>query len=178
MLLKNYAQIEIPKRSQICAKGNEPLSPGMEYYSVLVEDDEKEMVRHDYCSSCWDKFVQKEVNKQATHWKSKVPTKKEETALPKQRDERAMILLKHGLTKDSVDAQAEAFVLALYLARKRIINLRQELAQEDGSLISLYEVADTEEMLIVKKLKLSQLQTEKIQQDLAKKFKPSATLED
>ena len=177
MLLKNYSQIEIPKRGQTCAQGNELLTAGMEYYSVLIEDDEGKLVRRDYCPSCWQ-LVQKELNKQSTHWKSKVPTKKEEACLPKQRDERAMVLLKHCLTKDSDEARAEAFVLALYLARKRIVNLRQELAQEDGSTVSLYEIADTEEMLAVKKLRLPQLQTDKIQQELAKKFKPSATLED
>lgn len=178
MLVRNYLQIEIPKRGQMCTQDQGVLAPGSDYYSVLIEDEEKGFVRQDFCPACWERFARQETISHArSHWKSKVPLKKEETLLPRHRDERAMVLLKHALGKNDEESLAEAFVLSLYLARKRILLLRQELRQEDGQLAQLYEVAETEEMIWVKKVNLPTLQTGKVQLELAKKFKPSATLE-
>lgn len=172
MIVRNYLQIEIPKRGQLCSKNGEPLHPGTPYYSVLSEDEEKGLARHDYCPACWENFARQEtISLARSHWKSKVPLKKEEPTLPKHRDERAMVLLKEAIQQDTEESRAEAFVLALFLAHKRIIVLRQEIRQDDGELACLYEVAETEEMIWVKKIALSELQTEKIQQELAKKFK-------
>ena len=177
--MRNYLQIEIPKRAKVCTKDNAPLAPETPYYSVLCEDEHSGLVRQDYCEHCWQLFARQEtISLARSHWKSKVPSKKEEIQLPKHRDERAMVLLKHALQRSDEDSCAEAFVLALFLAHKRILFLRQEIRQDDGQIACLYEVAETEEMIWVKKINLSQLQTEQIQSELAKKFKPSATLDE
>lgn len=164
--------IEIPKRNSVCARGQETLLPGMEFYSILKESSEGGYIREDYCLACW-KHISSEIdlNMIRSLWKSKVPTKKEVSELPKQRDARAMYLLKDALTRQSVQDYQEAFLLAMYLARKRLIYFRQDLILEDGYPASLYEVAETEEMLCVRKVNLSTLEIETLQPILAAKFK-------
>lgn len=165
-------QLEIPKRSTCCIKGGEPLLQGIDYYSALVRNDGEEIYqRQDYCLACWEGFT---VSQQVmSSWRSTVPFKKETSELPKRRDERALYLLKELLANEDMSsgAMAQAFVLALYLARRRLIFLRQELKREGKPLLSLYEVAETEEMLCIPKLAISDLQIDTIQLELAKKFK-------
>lgn len=166
--------IEIPKRSSCCSKGGEPFTPGSDYYSVLLRNDgEEAYYRHDYCSACWEhnktSLSQKGKN---SAWKSKVPAKKELSELPKQRDARALYLLKEVLAnRESPTAHAEAFILALYLARRRLIVLRREFEQPAKPTLCVYEIIETEEMIGVPKMALSDLHVGQIQADLAKKFK-------
>lgn len=161
-------QIAIPKRGTVCAKGQETLAPGSDYYSTLVETPEG-FQRQDYCLTCWHHHAKKEcLEHMRTYWKSKVAAKKEVSDLSRNRDDRALELLKQALAHEE---HAEAFVLALYLARRRRIYLRQQHHQEDGKVLNLYEVAATEEMLAVRKLALSQLDIDVIQQKLALQMK-------
>ena len=169
--MKKPFLLEIPRRAPLCVVGKEPFQSGMEYYSTLEDQEEAGLVRRDYCLACWDLIGRQEsLNKSVTQWKSKVQAKKEADALPIDRSERALVLLKRALENSDENSQEEAFVLALFLARQRKLYLRQELKQANGEWISLYEVPSTEEMLAVKKIALSSLQTEKIQGSLALKF--------
>ena len=164
-------QIEIPKRGAVCAHHGEALTPGSEYYSALKAGEQEGLLsRKDYCAACWETLQQnKQLLDVISSWKSMVPPKKEGSDLPKQRDERALYLLKEALAS-SEDRRDEAFVLALYLARRRRLYLRQELKRANQPPASIYEVAETEEMLCVPKVSLSQLQVETVQIELAKKF--------
>jgi hypothetical protein len=166
-------QIEIPKRGTVCACDQAPFTQGMELHSILTDAvDEGVYIRKDYCMSCWEKISPQIISEGVRSiWKSKVPAKKGISDLPKQRDARAMYLLKEALLRQGVDDFAEAFILAMYLARKRLIYFRQDLILEDGQKASIYEVAQTEEMLCVRKIELSSLQIAKIQSGLAAKFK-------
>ncbi len=170
--MKTPYLFEIPRRAPACALGKEPFTAGMEYYSTLETLQDSGLERKDYCVSCWDNAAHKELlNKSLSHWKSKVQGKKDEHPLPQDRTERALELLRRALANVEETSHEEAFVLALYLARRRKLYLRQELQQANGEWISLYEVAATEEMLAVKKIALSSLQTEKVQTSLAHKFR-------
>lgn len=164
-------QIEIPKRASSCVKGGEPLLQGAEYYSALVRGETDDIYhRQDYCQTCWEKQCLDQAHISSS-WKSTVPLKKEASELPKQRDARALYLLKEVLNdQDSSHKTAEAFVLSLYLARRRLVFLRQEIKREGKLPLCVYEVAATEEMLCVPKIPLSDLQVEKVQLELAKKF--------
>lgn len=167
----NIFQIEIPKRVPNCMHGNEAFIAGMEYYSVLISD-EKGYQRHDFCLSCWENEAKNKFNETAkTAWKAKIASKQEiEDLSLKTRDEKAFYLLKESLQNSEID-WAETFVLALYLARRRALYLRQEIPQEDGSILCLYEVATTEEMLPIKRKSWQGINLEEIQQKIAKKLK-------
>jgi len=161
--------IEIPKRAPCCTKNGEPLLQGCHYYSVLTRGEEEgTYLRQDYCEPCWQQMELRH----GSSWRSIVPPTKSVSELPKQRDERALYLLKETLRDlDRSGAVAEAFVLALYLARRRRIVLRQEMAREGKLPLSIYEVIETEEMIGVPKMVLAELDVEKVQQELAVKFR-------
>lgn len=172
MSTKSAFQIAIPRRSYACSQCNEPFAAGKTYYSILGEERvEGDYPRLDYCQACWTKQTKSKTPQYSSAWSAAVPLKKEASELPKQRDARALYLLKQTLNQDDKESNAEAFVLSLYLARRRRLYLRQEMKLQNGHYASLYEVAETEEMLCVPKLALSDLQVEKIQEKLATHFK-------
>lgn len=172
MNTKMSFQIAIPRRSISCHQCNALFISGQEYYSALANDEiEGCYPRFDYCCQCWEKYKCTHNTSARSSWKAKVPLKKEASDLPRQRDMRALYLLKQALNDSENEKNEEAFVLALYLARRRKLYLRQELKLKNGLSSSLYEVAETEETLCVPKLALSELKVEKIQQELARKFK-------
>jgi len=160
-------QIDIPKGANCCSKGNEPLEPGAQYHSVLSDGEGEETLRHDYCVACWTALEQ--APEGHTHWIGKVPAKKEKRE-PLNRDDQAFELLRCALDSAEPEAKSEAFVLALYLARRRILAMRKEKASDEGSL-QLYEVMASGEMLAVPRIDLSHLQVEAIQKAIAKKMK-------
>ncbi len=159
-------QIEIPRRSHRCQDGGEEFSPGMEYISLVSEDPTKGYQRFDYCPACWEKNK----DKPGVHWKSKVPERHHvpQEEQYKSRNEKALYLLKEALKDDSQELRNEAFVLALLLNRCKVLVLRQQLEEEK---MTIYEVIASEEMLCVPKVELSMIQTETLQNELAKKLK-------
>ncbi len=163
--------LTIPRRGNQCSKGQETLGPGDEYYSALYDDEVNGgFQRQDFCQSCWEIETALGVSTAArSYWKSRVVVKKEESDACQNRDERAMFLLKEALTRNTPEDIAEAFVLALYLARRRLLYLRRQMIQGE-TLINLYETAATEEMLAVRKVAVSELQIAAVQKSLASKL--------
>lgn len=159
-------QIEIPRRSTHCVGCKCSFPPSSDYFSLLTEDKEG-FKRFDYCPSCWEKTAQEGI-----HWKSKVPDNSNAALEEKyrNRNEKALALLKDALLMDTPEADSEAFILALLLARSKVASLRQEIEQE-GKFYNLYEILDTEEILVVPKVNLSSLQIDTLQTDLANKLK-------
>lgn len=173
MSLKTPFQIVIPRRGALCTHGGEPFTKGCEYYSVLVDAAEEGVFeRRDYCLACAAKLLSENAFKGVRSlWKSAIPPQKLPSDLPKQREAQALIFLKEALSGNESGSYEEAFILSLYLARRRRLYQRQEIRLADGKEAILYEVPETEEMLCVRKLPLSELQIDKLQVELAKKFK-------
>lgn len=159
-------QLEIPKRRSECAKNGETLLPGTDYYSILIENEEFGYLRQDFCLPCWEILIKEKQSPLAyTSWKSQVPVKKERQEEPSlKRHEKFIALLKEIAIKQSPEAKAESYLLALYLARKKLLFLRHELKQNEETLL-LFEIAATEEMITIPKVSL--IQAEKIQDQLA-----------
>lgn len=155
-------QIQIPKRSKVCKSCDEPLKAGMDYFSYLLEI-EKDYERQDFCTTC---FPTQELSS-SKYWKSKVPVKKVAVEIPKTKNEQIFAYLKSSLEKDSILDQKTSFVLSIFLARKRFMALRKEVRQEDQSIMQIYEIPETEEMILVKKMQISSLQIEEIQLQIA-----------
>jgi hypothetical protein len=163
-------QIQIPKRNQVCSLCGEALSPGMDYFSSLIENDNNEYERLDYCQNCWNKeFLRNKLP--AKFWKSKVPLKKMLKIIPQDQDGRILSLLRSSLMTENEESWEEGFVLALYLARRRRLFLRNEIVQKDQTILQVYELIETEEMIGVKKINLREEQVEVIQLRIAKLLK-------
>ncbi len=160
MAAKPSFQILIPKRANQCAKGEAKFEPGDAYYSLVLENENEEQERFDYCTRCW-----KEVERKGgVHWRGKVPKRKEKAKYADlSRDERAMALFRDALSEQRDD---EAFVLGLYLSRQRRLLVRKIVKGQQ-----LYEIASSEEVVGVPILELSTQQVEEVQQRLAEKMK-------
>jgi hypothetical protein len=161
-------KLDIPRRGRTCSHGEERFETDDEYHSVLI-DQEEEIVRRDFCAKCWQEVGTSQDIAGHTHWKGKVPEKRVEKMLDLSRDEKALELLKEALESEESGAEEEAFVLGLYLERRRLISRRKEVPR-DGALFALYEVLATEEMLTVKTIPLSQLAVKGIQARIAEKL--------
>lgn len=162
--------IAIPRRNAHCFRAQESLNDGKDYYSVLEEDEQSVLQRRDYCQNCWQALLQ-EVNPPKTYWKSKSALKVEEEKPKQNRNEQVLSLLKNALAEVSPESHEEAFVLALYLQRKRYLRFCRNMQKENGHTFALYEVVATEEMLAVPKLSLSQLNVAAIQAKLSEQLK-------
>lgn len=166
---RSYFQLEIAKRAPQCAACSEAFQPKQKYYSQILEKDEGELFRRDFCIKCWDSVYGKE--QIITAWQGVVPIELEKKDEFLSRDQKAMALIKEMIADDTPENRQYAFILGLYLARKRHISLRKEVALKDGRKALLYEVLETEEMLSVPKMELSHLEIETIQKALAPKLK-------
>lgn len=158
--------IEIPKSSHICSKGSEPLA-GSEYYSALFENDEVGCLdRKDFCLNCWKVFIQEEAFSQTkSFWKSRMPEKGPEKP-PKNRQEHVFASLETLLKQDSDESRRLAYMLTLFLARQRLLALRQEV-ELDGYKCGLYEILQQGIMLCVKKVNLKELESPDLQLKVA-----------
>lgn len=164
--MNSLFQFEIPKRSALCAGQGERLLPGMEIYSLLLEEEGKNSLsRRDFCSACWSMRNNIEENMSIARgfWKSKIEKRPVEQA--SSRPERALSLLR-TLQQAPENREAEIFVLSLFLSHARQIALRQEFNKE-GETYYLYEILRKEEFITVKVVNLSQVQVEALQKSLA-----------
>lgn len=162
--MKTLIGIEIPRRSKNCLKCEIPFAKGQDYYSVL---DQNKNYREDFCIQCW-----KEVNSsldQKSYWKSKVPLAKEgDVKAHLTFSERIINLFKLSMQEnDNLD---EIFILSLYLIRKKLAYLKEEVVDEDGHKYNLIELQNSEEIYAVQKRDLTQIPVEKIQAEIAQKI--------
>lgn len=150
---------KVPRRGRSCSRSGVPFQPGMEYLSLLREGRGDELIREDIALSWWKEHGSEEIlNEAKSHWKGHVPLKSEAPKTPDEIFERAFELLESYMQEES----PKAFLVALFLARKKRLILRQELLE--GCM--LYEVADTEEMLSIKPYEIDTEEMIKLQQEL------------
>lgn len=159
---------EIPRRTTHCCCAGEPFTSGMGYYSVLDQDLEGNVLRLDFCESCWE-IKKKEVTGKVS-WRSSVSVTKEHDDSKIRVLEQKISHLFHS-SSDGEQTVAERFILALYLQRKKKLFLRGESTNESGEIALLYEIPETEEMLSIQKVPLSGIPIQEIQESIAIKLK-------
>lgn len=147
-------RIEIPKRQDNCSASQHLFKGGDQCFTFLYQENEK-WKRQDLCEECWHSLKAKGLPANTkTYWQVKIPEKTPKELTFKHKEEKALHLLKKALSDSTTTSHCEAFVLALYLARKKQLQLRQELDQL-GEQVYLFEVLATEELLAVKKMHLT-----------------------
>ncbi len=158
----------IPRRSRSCCRTKKKFDAGDDYISLILEGDgDGTYTRDDILLAHWNANQEPELLEQAcSSWKAKIPAGTETVKEPEELIDRAFELFYEAL--DKADA-LRAFVLALFLARKKALLFRQELV--DGERVAyVYEVAETEEALCVDVIKPSQQQIEEIQDELSREI--------
>lgn len=161
-----FYQINIPKRNQACYRGGEPLLPGMEYYSLLLDREDQSCSRQDFCTKCWLE-TNGEIAKGEGFWKSRIEIQ-ESKKTPQPRIERALTLLKELMNHQEKN-ESELFVLSLFLAHARRLFLRREF-EEHGASYALYEIGHQDEFVTIKKVALTDLEIGTLQSALANKL--------
>ncbi len=145
-------------------KAGEPFAAGNEYHSVLYEEGEDGFRRFDLCSKCWQECDQKQILEgSCTHWVSLVPTQLVEEDSHRNRNEKALELLREGLEDGP---PVRNMLLAMLLKRKKFLTYKQELIKEDGGVYHLYEVPSDEEIIAVPQVSISEEDVEAIQQQI------------
>lgn len=167
--MNSLFQLEIPKRNIQCAHQGERLLPGMDIYSLILEEGvEQRLARRDFCSSCWTKIRDEHtlLPSNRGYWKSKIEKRKVPEGAS--RVEKALVLLRF-LLQSGESQEAEIFVLCLFLSHARQLVLRQEFKRE-GETYHLYEILRKDEFVTIKVVNLSLIQIETLQKSLAEQL--------
>lgn len=168
--MRTFFGVEIPKKNAKCSKLSEDILPGDEIYSVLKNLDDN-FIREDYCSSCWSS-VQNELEESVVlNWKSTVSQKKPEKELFMNKNQQVLSLFTKLSASESLIDLQQAYILSLYLSRKKQIYFRKEFQDSLGQTMILYEVASNEENIIVKKFEFSEFDLPSIQKAIADSLK-------
>ncbi len=122
--------ITIPRRQHTCSACQAPLTHDSLYYSRLQWNDDQP-AREDFCHQCWQSTTTK-----GCFWKGTVlaqdDTKKQARLT---QNEEAIQQLHDALLSQY---HHDAFILALYLERRKILALRQEISRSSHT-IRIYE---------------------------------------
>ena len=156
---------EIPRRSRECLSCGIPFKPEMNYVSAVAEQGEG-WERKDFCLKCWESSDSRREGS-STYWKATVP-KKTKKEISIERETRALQLLKEAVANEQ--QTGEAYILALFLVRRRWLILRKEMTQENDQTLGLYEIPTTEEIIPVRKIDLNTIEIETIQKQIAQKL--------
>ncbi len=109
-----------------CSLCSGEFSAGEVYISVLKEDAGEMFVRRDYCLKCWEKYE----DDYFSFWRTRRRPEAAETKL----DEGALFPFYEGLScrgdRNSLELK---YVLALYLARERLLKLVDVREGADGA---------------------------------------------
>lgn len=169
---REYQPYQIPRRNSKCCECSLVFIPEGKYCSVLQEDEEGAPQRHDYCIPCWEKFPKDHQPGSNVMWQSTIQAVpvpahiKGETA----RCERALELLRQYSQGKEDQELGLAYILALYLDRRKKINFKKEIMQGTDLSLLFFEVSETEEMIAVPKIPLNQLNAEHLQSVLAEQL--------
>jgi hypothetical protein len=160
---KNPFQLQIPRREPQCSICNAGFEPDTDYFSVVWEDENEEMLRRDFCDEC----SKKGEDIPGTQWQGKVPSRREQrkqfVSLPIL--ERAMEILRIDVDEDP----KEAFFLALFLKQRKKLFQKGEIIK-DGSVYWIFEARDGEETFCLQKPDFDGLPLEEMQKKMTDKL--------
>lgn len=148
----------LPRRASKCFLKEEPFLPGSSLISLVIPKKEG-FLRRDYCLHCWESVKEE---KGSSFWKVILPKKAEESKSLS--DLQALELFCSLLGKE----KELAFVLALYLERKKFLTKRREGEEE-----LIFENNENGELYIVEKVPSKLLDFKKILSSLDDTYKTS-----
>jgi hypothetical protein len=158
-VLMQILLIKIPRRKRLCDACQQPFPPQSTYDTVVSELEEGWM-RRDYCSACWQPALKEGAK---SHWRATIPAKQD---TPVNAEETLLDMIDHlRLLIEKGSNPPQAFILALYLSRKKVLQKRQELEHE-GAIVTLYEIKGTEEMLAIPHVDITTLDGTRLQEEL------------
>ncbi len=127
-------------RSQQCNECETAFEDEQPYHTILFRGMES-LERRDICPDCWDKNHKAEPGKTdgyISHWQGvyEVPPPPPPEAIQK---DNAETLLKKMIEQNDPEHTEACFILAVMLERKRVIKNKDQVRQEDGKRMLIYE---------------------------------------
>jgi hypothetical protein len=121
---------EVQRCARRCEKTDREFTPGEEFYSALVADG-SELARHDFALDAWEGPPEGAIG----WWKSKMPDAKAKKARLAPND---VILELFEQLAEAKERQDMRYVLALLLARRRIVRIESTQTTDDGETLVVY----------------------------------------
>ncbi len=145
-----------------CSLTGQPLERGAEFYSVLVEQDDGSLARQDISAAAWQGPPEDCVG----WWRSRLPSL-EKGKVYWAPNEVLLSVFQHSL---GAPGQSDiAYVMALLLVRKRILQWRETIHREGRAYLRLHDPKQNLD-LEVAEAELTPTRTAQIQAELAEKL--------
>ncbi|MCX6357625.1 MAG: hypothetical protein NT045_07120 [Candidatus Aureabacteria bacterium] len=165
-MLRDSAEWTSIKRARYCVGCERQFTDGETYGSMLFAGDEG-LAREDYCTACWDGAAQSKRSSAISHWLGRFkaePVMKKEEPIARSMAER--------LLRKYMDAREPAqvnfrFILALMMERKKRLIPRDRVTEAGtGTIMVVYELADTGETFLIEDPKLQLSQAREVQKQV------------
>lgn len=153
---------EFKRSSRICSLTGQPIRPGQAFFSVLVESAQGDFVRSDISADAWQGPPENCLG----WWQSRVP-ELEKGRVYWAPNEVLLNVFQHaaGLPEQ----QPVAFVMALLLVRKRILQWKESVHRGDQRFLRLHDARGHQDYEIAE-VELTPEQIRRIQTELAEKL--------
>lgn len=158
---REYQPYFIPRRNVRCSGCQQLFNPEQNYCSSILEQVDGAIIRQDHCMDCKPEKTTCDVA-----WQGKIPSSATSLVNEAARCEKALELLRNFTHSEDPEEKNQAFVLALYLERRKQIVLRKEIWEGTKVATLLYEYLETGEMLHVPKVALDKLDLTLVAQQL------------
>jgi len=141
----------IQSRSKVCV-GCEQVFLDGQWYHCLLEFDEEEVVRKDYCDGCWEQIQprQKSSTDFISYWRGLIKFKPAVEKPEVLRKQTAEELLRKYLHARQPAEKNFCYILALMLERKKILIHKDTVLKEGlAGQLFIYEHSRTQEVFVV-----------------------------
>lgn len=155
-------EFDFRRSSRQCSVTGQPIERGTEFYSVLIEQEDGSLARQDISAAAWQGPPENCLG----WWRSRLPS------LEKGRvywapNEVLLSFFQHARTTPG--QEDVAYVMALLLVRKRILQWKDTIEREGRSLLRLHDARQNLD-LEVAELTLTPQRVAEIQAELAEKL--------
>jgi hypothetical protein len=163
---------EIPKRSRHCMQCQTSFLPGAIVSSWLFQNEKGDFYRCDKCQHCLEIKCDIQSNEALIHWKLRIAEneKKNENKPEMLPEGAAFTILKEELEANTLKAHQKAFVLSIYLLRKKYLILHGS-SKEGNKEFSLYEAPQLGEIIAVPKVNVAEIPIDTIKKEISQKIK-------
>jgi hypothetical protein len=152
---------QIKRTGRICHGTQRELIPGEEFYSELVREDD-EFLRRDYCDDAWRGPAETSIG----WWRARVPQADGGRVYWAPRE---VLLAYFESLQGDTRQQPVAYVMALLLIRKRILQLVDSQRLEEGEVLEVRNARD-DRTCHIPVIDLTPQQVAEIQQELAEQL--------
>lgn len=155
-------EFDFRRSSRQCSITGQPIERGSEFYSVLVEQDEGTFARSDISAAAWQGPPENCIG----WWRCRVP-QLEKGRVYWAPNEVLLAVFQHAV---STPGQEDvAFVMALLLVRKRILQWKETITRGGQNFLRLHDAKQNQD-LEVAEVTLTSKRTTELQSELAEKL--------